>query len=102
MVMKSFDAPDNSQRSHFERIAVECRPTNEILTAKEVAQELRCSRTQVYRLLNGAVKDVPKLPYISLGRKKVIRRSSFEDWKQTNESIILAATQEMNTDGRMN
>lgn len=75
---------------------------NEILTAKEVAEELRCSRTQVYRLLNGEVKDVPKLPYISLGRKKVIRRSSFEDWKQTNESIILAATQEMNTDGRMN
>jgi hypothetical protein len=73
-----------------------------ILTAEEVAQELRCSRTQVYRLLNGLVKDVPKLPYISLGRKKVIRRSSFEDWKQTNESIILAATQEMNTGGRMN
>jgi predicted DNA-binding transcriptional regulator AlpA len=74
----------------------------DILTAKEVAEELRRSRTQVYRLLNGEVKDVPKLPHISLGRKKVIRRSSFEDWKQTNESIILAATQEMNTDGRMN
>ena len=42
---------------------------NEILTAKEVADELRCSRAQVYRLLNGSVKDVPRLPYISLGRK---------------------------------
>ena len=46
---------------------------NEILTAKEVAEELRCSRAQVYRLLNGAVKDVPQLPYISLGRKRVVR-----------------------------
>lgn len=61
-----------------------------ILTAVEVAAELRCSKAQVYRLLNGAVKDVPKLPYISLGRKKVVRRSTLEDWKQHNEGCILS------------
>jgi hypothetical protein len=47
---------------------------------------------QVYRLLNGAVnyKDVPKLPYISLGRKRVVRRSALEDWKRLNEGCILS------------
>jgi excisionase family DNA binding protein len=63
---------------------------NEILTPSEVAADLRCSKAQVYRLLNGEVKDVPKLPYISLGRKKLVRRSTLEDWKRVNESSILA------------
>jgi excisionase family DNA binding protein len=63
---------------------------NEILTTKEVAAELRCSKSQVYRLLNGAVRDVPKLPHISLGRKKVVRRSAFEDWKRINEGCIVS------------
>lgn len=62
-----------------------------VLTAGEVAVELRCSKAQVYRLLNGDVKDVPKLPYISLGRKKVVRRSTLEDWKRVNEGCILSA-----------
>ena len=63
---------------------------HEILTAKEVAEELRCSKAQVYRLLDGDVKDVPKLPYISLGRKKLVRRSTLEDWKRLNEGCILS------------
>ncbi len=63
---------------------------SEILTATEVAAELRCSKAQVYRLLNGEVKDVPKLPYISLGRKKLVRRSTLEDWKRVNEGCILS------------
>ena len=62
----------------------------EILTAKEVADELRCSRAQVYRLLNGSIKNVPKLPYISLGRKRVVRRSALEDWKRRNEGCIFS------------
>lgn len=66
---------------------------NQILTAKEVAEELRCSRAQVYRLLNGMVKDVPKLPYISLGRKRVVRRSALEDWKRLNEGCIFRSMQ---------
>ena len=63
---------------------------HEILTAKEMAEELRCSKAQVYRLLDGDVKDVPKLPYISLGRKKLVRRSTLEDWKRVNEGCILS------------
>ena len=64
--------------------------SDQILTTTEIAVELRCSKAQVYRLLNGAVRDVPKLPYISLGRKKVVRRSALEDWKRVNEGCILS------------
>ena len=69
---------------------------NEILTAKEVAAELRCSKAQVYKLMNGEVKDRSILPHIALGRKKVIRRSSFEAWKRLNEiGAILSGDSEM-------
>src|SRR2546422_5096362 len=57
-----------------------------ILTAAEVALELRCCKAQVHKLINGSVKGISKLPSISIGRKRVIRRSSFENWKQQNES----------------
>jgi predicted DNA-binding transcriptional regulator AlpA len=74
--------------------------SEQILTTAEVAAELRCSKAQVYRLLNGEVRDVPKLPCICLGRKKVVRRSSLEEWKQENEKGILSAELEMNAVGR--
>ena len=56
-----------------------------ILTAKEVADELRCSKAQVYRLMNGLVDGLTPLPTLPLGRKKVVMRSSFEAWKNANE-----------------
>ena len=71
-----------------------------ILTTREIAAELRCSKAQVYRLLNGAVKDVLKLPYISLGRKKVVRRSTFEDWKRINEGCIFSNNADSNAVAR--
>jgi hypothetical protein len=59
---------------------------NEILTAKEIAAELRCSKAQVYKLINGEVPGVQRLPAIPLGKKKkVVMRSSFEAWKRTIE-----------------
>jgi hypothetical protein len=76
--------------------------SDQILTTTEIAAELRCSKAQVYRLLNGDVRDVPKLPSICLGRKKVVRRSAFEDWKQDNEKGILADEPETNAVGRTN
>jgi hypothetical protein len=66
---------------------------DEIMTAKEVAGELRCSKAQVYRLLNGEVEGIGVLPHIQLGRKKVVRRSSFETWKAVNETGILPRDQ---------
>lgn len=58
-----------------------------ILTAGEVAAELRCSKAQVHKLINGEVKGCPKLRAISIGRKRVIRRSSLEAWKQESEAM---------------
>ena len=56
-----------------------------ILTPKEIAGQLRCSKAQVYRLMNGQVPGITPLPNLPLGRKKVIMRSSFEAWKRANE-----------------
>jgi hypothetical protein len=82
------------------RQIVEGGSTNEILTAQEVATELRCSKAQVYKLMNGEVKDRTTLPHIALGRKKVVRRSSFEAWKRVNENgAILSDDSEMKAVG---
>jgi len=73
---------------------------NEILTATEVAEELRCSKAQVYKLMNGEVRDRTVLPHIAIDRKKVVRRSSLEAWKQLNEiGAILSDDSEMKAVG---
>ena len=67
-----------------------------ILTAVEVAVDLRCSKSQVYRLMNGEVEGLTVLPHLALGRKKVVPRSALETWKQQNisGSAILGADSE--------
>ncbi len=59
---------------------------DEVLSPVEVAQELRCSKAHVYKLIHGKVEGVSSLPAINLGRRKVVRRSSLEFWKRINES----------------
>lgn len=59
---------------------------DEILTVAEVASELRCSKAHVYNAIAGKVESVSPLPAISMGRRKLVRRSALEQWKQTNES----------------
>ena len=63
-----------------------------VLTVDEVAHELKCSKAHVYNLINNRVVGVTPLPTISLGRKRLIRRSSFEAWKRANEANRLGAT----------
>ncbi len=62
------------------------RTADHVLSPVEVAEELRCSKAHVYKLIQGRVDGVSLLPAISLGRRKVVRRSSLEVWKQVNES----------------
>lgn len=59
---------------------------DEILTAAEVASELRCSKAHVYNAIAGKIGGVSALPAISMGRRKLVRRSALERWKRTNES----------------
>ena len=69
-----------------------------VLTAKEVAQDLRCSKSQVYRLMNGDVEGVTMLPHLSLGpRKKVVLRSMLQHWKRQNISGMIRGDSETDT-----
>jgi hypothetical protein len=72
-----------------------------ILTAKEVAADLRCSTSQVYRLMNGYVEGVTVLPHLAIGRKKVVPRSILEQWKQQNISGMIRGDSETDTVGVM-
>jgi excisionase family DNA binding protein len=59
-----------------------------ILTVSEVANELRCSKAHVYNAIGGMIDGVTPLPAISLGRRKLIRRETLEQWKRANEHIV--------------
>ncbi len=59
---------------------------DEILTVSEVARELKCSRAHVYKAIRGEVSGVSPLPVISMGTRKLVRRSSLERWKQESEA----------------
>ena len=63
-------------------------PSNdaEVLTIKEAASVLKCSKAQVQNLLAGKVKDAPPLPFIALGRRKLIRRDSLRRWLERAEA----------------
>ena len=56
-----------------------------VLTAIEVARELRCSIAHVHNLINGKVSGVPPLPSLWLGRRRLVRRRSLDHWIAANE-----------------
>jgi hypothetical protein len=58
---------------------------DELLTVREVAVDLRCSSAHVSNAIRGKVAGVTPLPAISMGRRKLVRRSSLEQWKRANE-----------------
>jgi excisionase family DNA binding protein len=70
------------------RIELELQHTAEILTAAEVARELRISKAHVHNLINGKVHGALPLPSITLGRRRLIRRASLNQWLRANEHII--------------
>ena len=68
-----------------------------ILTAREVAAELRCSKSHVYKLLNGEVAGLSVLSHLALGRKKVVPRSAFQKWVHQNITGMIPPNSELNT-----
>ena len=58
---------------------------DQVLTIVEVAVNLRCSKAHVNNAINGKVTGVSPLPAITMGRRKLVRRSSLEWWKRANE-----------------
>jgi excisionase family DNA binding protein len=59
--------------------------SHDVLTVSEVADELRCSRAHVHNLINGRVSGVKPLPAIPLGRRRIVRRESLNEWIASNE-----------------
>lgn len=70
--------------------------SDEILSAIEVARELRCSKAHVYNVILGRVGGVSALPAIIMGRRRLVRRSALEAWKRVNEqNAIVSSTLEL-------
>jgi len=67
----------------------------DVLTLLDAATLLHCSKTHVCNLVNGRVPGVPALPAISLGRRKLIRRSSLNAWIDANENVRRHATRDV-------
>ena len=61
------------------------QPRSGILTLKEVANELRCSKAHLSHIINGKVAGLPPLPVARIGRRVLIRREVLLDWLSTVE-----------------
>jgi excisionase family DNA binding protein len=57
----------------------------EVLTVREVAEMLRCSKAHVCKIINGQVAGTPQLPSIPLGRRRLVRRATLLSWLAENE-----------------
>jgi hypothetical protein len=57
-----------------------------ILTIKDVAEVLRCSKTHVCNVMAGKVAGVPQLAHIALGRRKLVRREWLNQWLEASKS----------------
>jgi hypothetical protein len=57
----------------------------ENLTIAETANTLRCSKAHVQNLLAGKVPGAQPLPYVPLGRRKLIRHESLLRWMEKAE-----------------
>ncbi len=58
----------------------------EVLTTGEGAQLLRCSKAHFCNLLNGRVPGLPRLPYLRLGRRRLVRKATLAQWIEQVES----------------
>ena len=56
-----------------------------ILTVKDVAEILRCSKTHVGNVLNGKVPGTPRLTHLTMGRRKLVRKQWLDRWLETNK-----------------
>ncbi|MBV9506290.1 MAG: helix-turn-helix domain-containing protein, partial [Acidobacteriia bacterium] len=54
-------------------------------TLKQVAELLHCSKAHVGKAVAGRVPGCPPIPAVSLGRRKLVRRSSLLSWIERNE-----------------
>jgi hypothetical protein len=51
-----------------------------VLTVREVALKLRCSKAHVHNIIAGKVHDLPPLPVLRIGRRVLVRHEAFALW----------------------
>jgi excisionase family DNA binding protein len=51
-----------------------------VLTIREVAAELRCSKAHVHNIISGKVHDLPPLPVLRIGRRVLVRHDALARW----------------------
>lgn len=51
-----------------------------VLTVREVAAELRCSKAHVHNIISGKVHDLPPLPVLRIGRRVLVRHDALARW----------------------
>jgi hypothetical protein len=71
--------------------------TANILTIKEVADILRCSKTHAQNVIEGKVNGLPKLTHLSLGRRKVVRKEWLDQWMEAEADILRGGTARVGT-----
>jgi len=93
------------QRPDAERELAASDSLPDIMTASDVARYLHCSKAHVYNAMNGTIENIPPLPTLSLGRRKLVRRTTLEAWIEANERNLASGTMppklEVGTAGRM-
>lgn len=57
-----------------------------VLNLKEAATFVRCSKAHLCNILNGKVRDIPRLPAVRVGRRVLFRRESLEQWLRDVEA----------------
>jgi excisionase family DNA binding protein len=51
-----------------------------VLTLREAAEVLRCSKAHLSNIVNGKVSGLPALPVLRIGRRLLIRRDALDRW----------------------
>ena len=60
-------------------------PQREVLTLREVASILHCSKTHVSNAVNGKVPGLPRPTHVAIGRRILIRREWLVEWMEANK-----------------
>lgn len=66
----------------------------DLMTIAEVAEALHCSKAHVGKAVAGRVPGCNPIPCVSLGRRRLVRRSSLLVWLEESERNKLSASPE--------
>jgi hypothetical protein len=66
-------------------VEAEMDEISNVLTVKEIADILRCSKAHVANVLNGKVRGLPQLTHLNVGRRRLVRREWLVTWMDANK-----------------